>query len=114
MNAQKKIIFQPKKQNIIYGYNKPDIYLRVEKERERQKKIKKFTRKNELKIIYKYWILLKRHYLFKKRHYLFKQMVKRQKLNLVSIAFGLLKYYYLTNYQNYGNIIEHFDLRKKG
>ena len=107
MNAQKKIIFQPKKQNITYGYNKPDIYLRVEKERERQKKIKKFTRKNELKIIYKYWILLKRHYLFK-------QMVKRQKLNLVSIAFGLLKYYYLTNYQKYGNIIEHFDLRKKG
>ena len=106
MNVQRKII-QPIKQTIPYGYNKPDIYVRIEKEREKQKKIKKLTRSSELKIIYKYWILLKRHYLFKK-------MIKRQQLNLVSIAFGLLKYNYLANYQKYGNIIEHFDLRKKG
>ena len=50
MNVQRKII-QPIKQTIPYGYNKPDIYVRIEKEREKQKKIKKLTRSSELKII---------------------------------------------------------------
>ena len=65
MNAQRKII-QPIKQNASYGRGKPDIYMRIEKEREKLKNIEKLTKRNELKIIYKYWILLKRYYLFKK------------------------------------------------
>ena len=101
-------ITQPIKQNIAYGQGpgKPDIYMRIEKERERLKNIKKLTRQNELKIIYKYWVLLKRYFLFKK-------MVKNQKLKLMYVGFGLLKYNYLSNYQKYGEIVEQFDLRKK-
>ena len=107
MNVHKAIT-QPIKQNIAYGQvqGKPDIYMRIEKERERLKNIKKLTRRNELKIIYKYWTVLKRYYLFKK-------MVKNQKLKLMYIGFGLLKYNYLTNYKKYGDIVEQFDLKKK-
>ena len=73
-----KVITQPIKQNITYGQGqgKPDIYIRIEKEREKLKNIKKLTRRNELKIIYKYWTLLKRYFLFKK-------MVKNQKLKIM-------------------------------
>ena len=108
MNVQKKVI-QPVKQTMAYGpiSGKPDIYMRIDKERERLRNIKKFTRQSELKIIYKYWLILKRHFMFKK-------MVKNQKLKLMKIAFDLLKFNYLTNYQKYGEIIERFDLRKKG
>ena len=80
--------------------------MRIDKERERLKNIKNFTRQSELKIIYKYWAFLKRHYLFQK-------MVKIQKMKLLSDAFKLLKYNYLINYQKYGEIVEKFDLRKK-
>ena len=105
MNIQKRVI-QPIRQNMSYGLGKPDIYTRIDKEREKLKNIKIFTRQNELKIIYKYWVILKRNFLFKK-------MVKNQKMKLINIAFKLLKYNYLTNYQKYGQIIEKFDLRKK-
>ena len=106
MNAQKKAI-QPVKRIISYGQGKPDIYVRIDKERDRLKNIKKFTRQNELKIIYKYWSVLKRNYLYKK-------MIKIQKMKLLSDGFKLLKYNYLSNYKKYGEIIEQFDLRKKG
>ena len=104
MNVPKKYI-KPMKQTIPYG-GKQDIYIRIEVERERIKNIKKLTKKNELKLIYKYWILLKRFFLYKK-------LVKKSKLKLKFIAFQILKYNYLTNYQKYGDIIEKFDLKKK-
>ena len=104
MNVPKKYI-KPMKQAIPYG-GKQDIYIRIEVERERIKNIKKLTKKNELKLIYKYWILLKRFFLYKK-------LVKKSKLKLKFIAFQILKYNYLTNYQKYGDIIEKFDLKKK-
>ena len=106
MNVQRKII-QPIKQNVSYGRGKPDIYMRIEKEREKLKNIEKLTKRNELKIIYKYWILLKRYYLFKK-------MIKNHRMKLKSIGFEILKYNYLKNYKKYGDIVEQFDLRKKG
>jgi hypothetical protein len=104
MDVPKKYI-KPMKQTIPYG-GKQDIYIRIEVERERIKNIKKLTKKNELKLIYKYWILLKRFFLYKK-------LVKKSKLKLKFIAFQILKYNYLTNYQKYGDIIEKFDLKKK-
>jgi hypothetical protein len=105
MNVQKKKV-QQSRQVASYGPGRPDIYNRVEKERERLKNVEILTRRNELKIIYKYWVFLKRYYLFKK-------MIKNQKMKLKSIGFELLKYNYLTNYQKYGDIVEQFDLRKK-
>ena len=106
MNVQKKRV-QPVKKVISYGLGeKPDIYMRIDKERERLKNIKNFTRQSELKIIYKYWTFLKRHYLFQR-------MVKIQKMKLLSDAFKLLKINYLINYQKFGEIVEKFDLRKK-
>ena len=104
MNVSKNYI-KPMKQTISYS-SKPDIYMRIEHEREKIKNIKKLTRKNELKLIYKYWNLLKRFFLYKK-------LAKRSKLKLEFIAFQLLKYNYLTNYQKYGEIIEKFDMKKK-
>ena len=108
MNVQKRLI-QPMNQKMShksYESGMPNMYIRVEKEKERLKKIKKFTKKSELKIINKYWILLKRFYSYRK-------FIKNQKQKLASIAFEILKYNYLTNYQKYGEIIEQFDLRKK-
>ena len=105
MNVQRKKV-QQIRQNVSYGPGRPDMYARVEKERERLKNIESVTRRNELKIMYKYWTFLKRYYLFKK-------MIKNQKMKLKSIGFELLKYNYLTNYQKYGDIVEQFDLRKK-
>ena len=107
MNVPKKYI-KPTKQNIpniTYGA-KQDIYVRIELERERIKNIKKLTRKNELKLIYKYWTILKRFFLYKK-------LQKKSKFKIKFIAFQILKYNYLTNYQKYGDIIEKFDLKKK-
>ena len=94
------------KQTISYYGGKQDIYLRAELEREKNKNIKKLTRKNELKLINKYWQSLKRFFWYKK-------LVKKSKLKLKFIAFQILKYNYLTNYQKYGDIIEKFDLKKK-
>ena len=94
------------KQTISYYSGKQDIYLRAELEREKNKNIKKLTRKNELKLINKYWQSLKRFFWYKK-------LVKKSKLKLKFIAFQILKYNYLTNYQKYGDIIEKFDLKKK-
>ena len=106
MNKQKKYIRPiPKPQTISY-FGKQDIYMRVELERERIKNIKKLTRKNELKLIYKYWQILKRFFLYKR-------LKKKSKLKIKFIAFQILKYNYLTNYQKYGDIIEKFDLKKK-
>ena len=66
MNKQKKYIRPiPKPQTISY-FGKQDIYMRVELERERIKNIKNLTRKNELKLIYKYWQILKRFFLYKR------------------------------------------------
>ena len=108
MNIPKKYIKPiPMQQNIPLPYGgKQDIYMRIELERERIKKIKNLTRKNELKLIYKYWKILKRFFLYKKLH-------KKSKFKIKFIAFQILKYNYLTNYQKYGNIIEKFDLKKK-
>ncbi len=94
------------KQTISYYGGKQDIYIRAELEREKNKNIKKLTRKNELKLINKYWQSLKRFFWYKK-------LVKKSKLKLKFIAFQILKYNYLTNYQKYGDIIEKFDLKKK-
>ena len=105
MNVQKTYI-KPMKQTISYYGGKQDIYLRAELEREKNKNIKKLTRKNELKLINKYWQSLKRFFWYKK-------LVKKSKLKLKFIAFQILKYNYLTNYQKYGDIIEKFDLKKK-
>ena len=105
MNVQKTYI-KPVKQTISYYGGKQDIYLRAELEREKNKNIKKLTRKNELKLINKYWQSLKRFFWYKK-------LVKKSKLKLKFIAFQILKYNYLTNYQKYGDIIEKFDLKKK-
>ena len=106
MNVQKTYI-KPMKQTISSYYSgKQDIYVRVELEREKNKNIKKLTRKNELKLINKYWQILKRFFLYKR-------LVKKTKLKLKFIAFQILKYNYLTNYQKYGDIIEKFDLKKK-
>ena len=105
MNVQKTYI-KPMKQTISYYGGKQDIYLRAELEREKNKNIKKLTRKNELKLINKYWQNLKRFFWYKK-------LVKKSKLKLKFIAFQILKYNYLTNYQKYGDIIEKFDLKKK-
>ena len=104
MNVPKNYI-KPMKQTISYT-GKPDIYMRIEHEREKIKNIKKLTKKNELKLIYKYFNLLKRFFLYKK-------LEKRSKLKLKFIAFQILKYNYLTNYQKYGDIIEKFDMKKK-
>ena len=104
MNVPKNYI-KPMKQTISYT-GKPDIYMRIEHEREKIKNIKKLTKKNELKLIYKYFNLLKRFFLYKK-------LEKRRKLKLKFIAFQILKYNYLTNYQKYGDIIEKFDMKKK-
>ena len=105
MNVQKTYI-KPMKQTISYYGGKQDIYIRAELEREKNKNIKKLTRKNELKLINKYWQSLKRFFWYKK-------LVKKSKLKLKFIAFQILKYNYLTNYQKYGDIIEKFDLKKK-
>ena len=105
MNVQKTYI-KPMKQTISYYGGKQDIYIRAELEREKNKNIKKLTRKNELKLINKYWQNLKRFFWYKK-------LVKKSKLKLKFIAFQILKYNYLTNYQKYGDIIEKFDLKKK-
>ena len=106
MNVQKTYI-KPMKQTISSYYGgKQDIYIRAEREREKNKNIKKLTRKNELKLINKYWIILKRFFWYKR-------LVKKSKLKLKFIAFQILKYNYLTNYQKYGDIIEKFDLKKK-
>ena len=106
MNVQKTYI-KPMKQTISSYYGgKQDIYVRVELEREKNKNIKKLTKKNELKLINKYWQILKRFFLYKR-------LVKKSKLKLKFIAFQILKYNYLTNYQKYGDIIEKFDLKKK-
>ena len=105
MNVQKTYI-KPVKQTISYYGGKQDIYIRAELEREKNKNIKKLTRKNELKLINKYWQSLKRFFWYKK-------LVKKSKLKLKFIAFQILKYNYLTNYQKYGDIIEKFDLKKK-
>ena len=105
MNVQKTYI-KPMKQTISYYGGKQDIYIRAELEREKNKNIKKLTRKNELKLINKYWQSLKRFFWYKK-------LVKKSKLKLKFIAFQILKYNYLTNYQKYGGIIEKFDLKKK-
>ena len=51
MNIQKKVI-QPIKQNNSYGLGNPDIYIRIDKEREKLKNIKIFIRQKGLKIIY--------------------------------------------------------------
>ena len=48
-----------------------------------------------------------------KRFFWYKKLVKKSKLKLKFIAFQILKYNYLTNYQKYGDIIEKFDLKKK-
>ena len=104
MNVPKNYI-KPMKQTISYT-GKPDIYMRIEHEREKIKNIKKLTKKNELKLIYKYFNLLKRFFLYRK-------LAKRSKLKLEFIAFQILKYNYLTNYQKYGDIIEKFDMKKK-
>ena len=108
MNLPKKYIRPiPVPQNVPLPYGgKQDIYMRIELERERIKKIKKLTRKNELKLIYKYWKILKRFFLYKKLH-------KKSKFKIKFIAFQILKYNYLTNYQKYADIIEKFDLKKK-
>jgi len=108
MNIPKKYTKPiPVQQTIPLPYGgKQDIYMRIELERERIKKIKNLTRKNELKLIYKYWKILKRFFLYKKLH-------KKSKFKIKFIAFQILKYNYLTNYQKYGNIIEKFDLKKK-
>ena len=105
MNVQKTYI-KPMKQTISYYGGKQDIYIRAELEREKNRNIKKLTRKNELKLINKYWQSLKRFFWYKK-------LVKKSKLKLKFIAFQILKYNYLTNYQKYGDIIEKFDLKKK-
>ena len=107
MNLQKKYLI-PNKQNVslIHYGGKQDIYMRIELERERIKKIKKLTRKNELKLIFKYYQILKRFFLYKK-------LQKKSKLKTKFIAFQILKYNYLTNYQKYGDIIEKFDLKMK-
>ena len=106
MNMQKKYIKAiPKPQTNSY-IGKQDIYMRIELERERIKNIKKLTRKNELKLIYKYWQILRRFFLYKR-------LQKKSKLKIKFIAFQILKYNYLTNYKKYGDIIEKFDLKKK-
>ena len=108
MNVQKKYI-RPisMQQTIPLPYSgKQDIYMRIELERERIKNIKKLTRKNELKLIYKYFQILKRFFSYKK-------LEKKSKLKIKFIAFQILKYNYLTNYQKYGDIIEKFDMKKK-
>ena len=87
MNVPKNYI-KPMKQTISYT-GKPDIYMRIEHEREKIKNIKKLTKKNELKLIYKYFNLLKRFFLYRK-------LAKRSKLKLEFIAFQILKYNYLT------------------
>ena len=66
MNMQKKYIKAiPKPQTISY-IGKQDIYMRIELERERIKNIKKLTRKNELKLVYKYWQILRRFFWYKR------------------------------------------------
>ena len=66
MNMQKKYIKAiPKPQTNSY-IGKQDIYMRIELERERIKNIKKLTRKNELKLIYKYWQILRRFFWYKR------------------------------------------------
>ena len=108
MNIPKKYIRPiPMQQTISLPYSgKQDIYKRIELEKERIKNIKKLTRKNELKLIYKYFQILKRFFLYKK-------LQKKSHLKIKFIAFQILKYNYLTNYQKYGDIIEKFDLKKK-
>ena len=108
MNIPKKYIRPiPMQQTISLPYSgKQDIYKRIELEKERIKNIKKLTKKNELKLIYKYFQILKRFFLYKK-------LQKKSHLKIKFIAFQILKYNYLTNYQKYGDIIEKFDLKKK-
>ena len=105
MKVPEKYI-KPMKQVIPYG-KKPDIYMRIEIEREKIKNIRLLTKKNELKLIYKYWLILKRFFMFKK-------LQKKCIMKLKFIGYQMLKYNYLTNYQKYGEIIEKLDLRKKG
>ena len=105
MNVPQKYI-KPMKQTIYYD-RKPDIYMRIEIEKERIKNIRLLTKKNDLKLIYKYWLILKRFLMYKR-------MKKKSKMKLKFIGFQIIKYNYLTNYQKYGYIIEKFDLRKKG
>ena len=107
MNIQKIKSTAPlKPSKTVDTYEKPDMYFRINKEKERIKKINIFTRKTELKLIYKYFSAIKQFHNYK-------QYIKKKILRYKHFSFSILKYNYLKNYEKYDKIIDHFDLKRK-
>ena len=107
MNSKKISITKPINFPIsTFPSNIPSIYLKVSKEKQKLKNIKKLTIQTQY--------LLKKKYFNKMLFYhKYLQLQKRIILSYKLTAFMILKNYFITKISKYYNIIDHFDSIKK-